>query len=165
MGIPKTVRNTVIGVVLLLVLLIGAGVGYTFFFGPTGKEAADTQSTTPAPSPSALPKASKPAADAPVGVSVSSLLSPVAPGSNTSVSIRTLPEAKCKIVVVYNNVPAVDSGLAPKAADEFGTASWTWKVSAAAPEGTWPVNITCERNGKSGFVRGDLVVSKKPVEE
>jgi len=163
MGIPKAVRNTIISVVVLLVLLVGAGFVYTYFFGPTGGEVADAPKPEPAPT-NALPKAAKVADNAPVGVSIASMLSPVAPGTNTSVSIRTLPESKCKVAVVYNDVPAADSGLAPKAADEFGTVTWTWKVSAATPEGTWPVDVTCERNGKSGMVRGDLVVAKKAAE-
>lgn len=164
MGVPRAIRNTVISIVVLLALLVGAGVAYTYFFGPSQGDIAEE----PAPAPSPASQAPKPAKipeNARVGVSVASLLSPVAPGANTSVSIRTLPEAKCKVAVLYNNVTAVDSGLAPKAADEFGTATWTWTVKADAPEGTWPVNITCERNGKSAVVRGDLVVSRKPAEE
>jgi len=100
-----------------------------------------------------------PAANARVGVSIQMLTSPVAPGDNASVTIRTNPNITCTIVVEYNEVKAEDSGLTKKIADEFGVASWSWTVDDQAPNGTWPVTITCKNAKNSGVVKGSLKVA------
>ena len=107
----------------------------------------------------------KPAENAPVGVSIQTLTTPIVPGSNASVVIKTNPSATCTIKVEYNGVASKDSGLAPKVADDFGTITWAWTVELAVPEGKWPVSITCIKGKLSGVVLGDLVVSKKITEE
>lgn len=135
-----------------------AGTAYTLLMAGSGPETAK-----PSPKPSnvaySLPKPPKPAPNAPVGVSISSLLSPVKAGSNTSVSIKTTPGAACSISVVYAGRASDDSGLAPKKADDYGLAIWTWTVGAAVPVGTWPVKVTCVHHGKSGVVQDDLRVA------
>lgn len=113
------------------------------------------------PDPFATPK--KKAPDAVVGVAVQMITSPLVPGSNAMINIKTNNDAKCKITVVYNKVPSTDSGLSDKVADEFGVVSWTWTVEPTAPLGSWPVTVTCANEKKSGVVVTDLnLVSELP---
>jgi hypothetical protein len=158
--IPKSVYITVGSILALLVLFVGAGAAYTWYTGQHSDEAVSAAEATPAevtPVPKHEPM--KPAANAKASASVQSLTSPVAPGSNVSVTIKTTPTATCKIVVEYNKVASQDSGLGPKTADEYGIVSWTWTVDKTAPLGKWPVTVTCEYNTKSAVVVGDLEVA------
>lgn len=154
----KTLAKTIRTSFILLVLIIAVGVGYTWFMGQT----------SPAPVAKVeAPKNKQPAVkhvtvaeNAPVGASVQMLTSPVAPGSNASITIKTLPITNCTVSVVYDKIASKDSGLAPKISDEFGSITWAWTVEPTVPAGKWPVTVTCARGKKSGVVIGDLVVSK-----
>lgn len=117
----------------------------------TPVEAASAPAITPA----------KPAANAKESASIQMLTSPVAPGSNASVSVKTNAASKCTITVEYNKVASTDSGLKPKVADEFGMISWAWTVEESVPLGKWPVKVTCAYNDQSSVVQGDLVVAKQ----
>lgn len=156
--IIKTIRNVVISGVILLAILIAAGVAYTWYMGQDESSAAATVEVPVAPVAPVVERV-KPAANAKVGASVQSVTSPVAPGSNASITIRTTAEALCTISVIYDEVPSTDSGLKPQVADDFGIASWTWTVGPAVPVGKWPVKVTCARDKQSGVVQADLVVA------
>ncbi len=156
---PKTARNIGISVVVLLVLAVGGGAAYTYFLGPENLQSAEPVAAPVSPS-SPLFTPSKPAANAKVGASVQTLTSPVAPGSNASISVKTNAGSKCTIVVIYDKAVSTDSGLAPKVADEYGTVSWTWTVEKTAALGKWPVKVTCVFNTQSAVVQGDLEVVK-----
>ncbi len=155
--IPKTVRNTLISVVVMIVLFVIAATVYILL--------ADRNTKTIPP-----PKADQtvdqlnpikpvaPAANAPEGVANESLISPVAPGQNTTFDVRTNAGSTCTITAVYNKIPSHDSGLVPKTADEWGYVSWTWTVDRSAPAGTWPVTVTCVYHGRSGVLIGNLQV-------
>lgn len=145
-------------ILTLLLLACGAGVGYTWYVGQQpGKISAPVVAASRKPlHPS--PSASHPAADAAVGASVQSLISPAAPGEETSLTVRTQPGADCSIKVMYDKLPSSDSRLQPAAADAFGMVSWSWKVEGAAPEGKWPVKVNCKKGDKSAVVQADLVV-------
>lgn len=146
-----------IAIIIIVLLLFGllAAIAYVWYNGQTAQVAV----TTPTPKYTNTPKpAVKVADNQPVGVAISALSSPVAPGSNASARISTLPQAACSIEVLYNGAKSGDTGLVPKIADEYGAVSWSWKVDLGVPKGKWPVNITCARNESSGYVRGDLVV-------
>lgn len=154
----RYVRNISIAFGALVVLAVGAGVAYTWYMG---------QFTTPPPAlveeSETVPTAGRitpreQAEDAPQGVSVQSLTSPIAPGENASIIIKTNPKSLCKIKVEYNKVASVDSGLFDKTSNEFGSITWAWTVEPTVPEGKWPVTVTCSRGEKSGVVVGDLVV-------
>lgn len=152
-------RNISIGFFVLLVLAVGAGIIYTWYMGQhaTVKEKVVPVKTTN------QPKTTSPvqlAPNAKEGVAIQSITSPVQPGTNASVYIHTNRDSNCTITAVYNKVPSKDSGLAPKTADEFGLASWSWTVESTVPVGKWPVTVTCEWNKKIAVVIGDLVVSK-----
>lgn len=158
MGVMRAVRNTIIGIVVLLVVLVGGGFAYTYFLGPEGAESAVPEEETTITAAAQPVEPRKPAANARPSASIQSLTSPVAPGANASVIARTVPGSKCTVKVEYGGVASTDSGLAPKPADEFGTVTWTWTVGKSVPLGTWPVTITCAYNDKPAVVKGELLV-------
>lgn len=101
--------------------------------------------------------------NAPVGVAIQTVTSPITPGSNASISIRTRPKAACSIQVTYSltgdkDKISHDGGLIPKNADEYGTVSWTWTVEKGRPIGSWPIEITCAYNTKWGYGKQMLEV-------
>lgn len=98
------------------------------------------------------------ATDAPVGVAVGAVSLVVKPGANASISIKTRPEAACSIKVTYDKTVSTDAGLIPKTADEFGVVMWTWSVETNQPVGSWPVEVTCAYNGKSGYGKSMITV-------
>jgi hypothetical protein len=157
--IIRFLRNTLIGFVVLFVLVIIAGVVYTWYMGqhPAVTEKAVPVKTT-------KPKTTGPAQLAPnakEGVAIQSITSPVAPGDNASIYIHTNRDSKCTIGVEYNKIPSKDAGLTPKTADEYGLTSWSWTVESTGPVGKWPVTVTCEWNKKTAVVVGYLIVAKK----
>ena len=99
--------------------------------------------------------------EAPVGVAVQTLTSPVHKGGNSSISIKTRPKAACSIRVTYGttkNDESKDGGLIPKTADEYGVADWTWTVETSRPVGSWPVEVTCAYKTKWGYGKDILQV-------
>ncbi|HUC96446.1 MAG TPA: hypothetical protein VMR16_02145 [Candidatus Saccharimonadales bacterium] len=154
----RFLRNILIGFVIVLILLLIAGVAYTWYTGQNVKVKDDV-----APVKTSQPTTTQPsqlATNAKEGVAIQGISSPVSPGSNATVTIETNRDSVCSITVVYNNVPSKDSGLTPKTADEYGTATWSWTVGSTVPVGTWPVTISCVWNKKSAIVIGNLVVAK-----
>jgi hypothetical protein len=160
MRIPRSVVYASLSVVVILVVLVGGGLLYTWLMGQTPPPEPPAVEGVQEVKRNPLPEPRKPDPNAPVGVAVQSLTSPVLPGTNVSLIVRTTAEADCTIIVKYDETEVKDSGLVPKKADEYGMVSWTWTVDEAAPLGTWPVDVTCAYGEKSGMVRGDLVVKK-----
>lgn len=158
MRIFKPIIYTLASAVLLIMIILGGGLAYTWYVGQNSN-VDDASIATPVDSaPTPVAKPTKLAANANVGASVQTLTSPVAPGANASISVKTNPGSKCTIEVVYDGTASADSGLSPKDADEYGVVSWTWTVDASAPLGVWPVEVTCVYGDKSAVVKGDLVV-------
>lgn len=163
MSFVKIVRNILVSIIVMGGLLVGGGFAYTYYLGPDGEQtAAVQQPVATQPQPITKPSQQNPNANASASITV--LSSPVAPGTNASISVRTNQLAKCKISVVYAGVASKDSGLAPKTADEFGTVSWAWTVEASVPEGKHPVKVECANaaNTKTAVVQSEQVVSKQP---
>lgn len=160
-GAARRARNIAITIFVLLVLIIGGGVAYTWYVGKHSKvEVAEVvEPHEKLPDPFLNPK--KMAPDAAVGVSVQMITSPLVPGSNAMINIKTNNDARCKISVVYDKTASTDSGLSEKVADEFGVVSWTWTVEPTAPVGSWPVIVTCANEKKSGMVKADLKLVKE----
>lgn len=154
----KAFRTASILFASLLVLLIGAGVLYVWL----GSSEAPSATIAEPKAKSQLQEKEAPVLDpkAPVGVSVQSVDSPVAPGQNVVLIGKTKPEAICQIKVEYNKVLSKDSGLHEKTADDFGVIQWSWAVEETTPLGTWPITITCAKDEKSGVVVADLVVKR-----
>ena len=160
----KTIRNTLITVLVLILLIGGGGVAYVYFSGNSIDN--QTASEPQAAEKLSLPTPSKPNPDAPVGVSVAGLTTPVKPGANSSITIRTTATATCTIKVVHgelgNETAAKDSGLTPKTADDFGSATWSWTMDESAAIGKWTAKVTCKYGKKSGYVEGYIEVKDKP---
>lgn len=153
-----SIRRTITGT-LVLALLIGAGgIAYTWYMGKN-KTAAFTAGT-PVPSRRVEMKPLRQDPKANVGVSVQMLSTPVQPGQNASISIRTNQLAVCTIVVKYGEVASTDSGLSKKTADDYGTLSWSWTVPVSTPEGKGSVKVDCANKAKSGSVTADLIVKR-----
>lgn len=159
--IAKFMRSTLISIGVLLLIAVGVGVAYTWYMGQDSAENSSAIAVPVEAEPAPVLKRVQPAANAKVGASVQMLTSPVVPGSNASITVKTTPEAECTITVVYNKVASKDSGLGLKIADEYGMVSWAWTVEASVPLGKWPVTVTCTSNKKSAVVQGDLVVAKQ----
>lgn len=157
----RTVRNILITALTMVVLCGIAGVGYVLLSGksPAKSASSDQMPTAPAPD-SGLPKPIKPAANAPEQAAIEELESPVAIGSNTSMTVKTNPDSTCTISVSYNGVEAKDSGLTPKPSDVYGNVTWAWTINKTTPAGTWPVKVTCVYNKRSAVVIGDLQITK-----
>ncbi len=153
----RIVRNIALTIVVLSGILIGCAALYTWYSGKYGEP---PKAVVVAKAPVVKHTPTKPSPTGRIGASVPMLTSPVAPGENASINVHTNADAKCTIKVEYNKVVAVDSGLVPKTADEFGTVLWTWTVPATAPVGKWPVTVTCANLKNSAVVIGDLVVAK-----
>jgi hypothetical protein len=162
--VPKSVIVTTITVVVLLILLVGGGIAYVWYSGRNGYQSAAVQEEPAEKKPA---KKERPPIDpkAPVGASVQSITSPVAPGENASITVHTTPEAVCTIAVEYNKEPVKDSGLIQRNADEYGVVTWTWTVDPAAPLGRWPAKVLCAHHEKSGAVEGNFEVKKPEAEE
>ena len=142
---------------LLLLLLLTLALGYVWYSGNHTKVDTTENKSLISSQPAKPPTV---ADNTPVGISVSVFSSPVVAGSNASIDIRTKQKAACTISVTYGTQKSPDSGLVPKTADEYGVVAWSWKVEAFRPAGTYPVEIVCARDGKSGYYRADLVVTK-----
>jgi hypothetical protein len=141
----------------LVVLCVLAGFAYTWYIGQN----PDTTAAVTAPVVAETRTEVKPLAraeNAKQGVAVQSISSPIQPGSEASIYIRTSPASVCTILVKYNEIASKDPGLITKTADEYGMVDWTWSVGSSTPIGKWPVTVTCTRNSKTAVVVGDLQV-------
>jgi hypothetical protein len=71
---------------------------------------------------------------------VTILSAPVArQGGSATLRARTAPATACTIAIGYSGAPT-PAGMT---SDASGNVSWTWRVSDNAPNGTWPVTVTC----------------------
>lgn len=148
-------RSVTIGLVLLVFAVVG-GIVYTWYTGQ--QKTALIKQAPPARTGGTNFKPPKVPSNAKIGVSIQSSMLQVKPGENASVTVRTNPEAICTVSVKYNKVPASDSGLIQKTADEFGVADWSWTVPVGTPKGKWPVDVTCKNKVYSAVVSGELIV-------
>lgn len=160
----KLIRNAAISMLVLLILVVGAGIAYTWYMGQSDVENTSAVADPVEYQPVKVVKPVKPAANAKVGASVQALTSPVKPGDNASLTVKSTPGATCAISVMYDKTLSTDSGLKPKLADDFGIVDWTWTVEPSAPLGTWPVKVTCTYLEQSAVVQADLIVAQ-PVEQ
>lgn len=155
----KTIRNTSISVVVLLILFVVAGILYVLFVDQAPSASNKTSSSSNS-AVQALPKPQAPAANAKEFAAVQAVTSPVKQGQNSSVSIATNATSVCKISVVYEDVASTDSGLTPKTADAYGNVTWSWTIDSSVPVGTWPISVTCVYHGRSAVVDTSVLVTK-----
>lgn len=154
----KSMHRMTTSFLVLSLIAVGAGVAYTWYNGKHQVAAANQ----PAPERKVRPVLTphKVASDAPIGTAIQTATPETKPGENASISVRTNAEANCSIVVKYNNVPATDSGLSPKVADEFGVISWAWTVAPSAPSGKWPIDVMCKNKKHSSVVSTEFVIKR-----
>ncbi len=156
--IISLVTRILISAVVILLIIFGAGIGYTWYMGRDMAVADDSQ-------PEEINNNYSPitpvrlAENVPESVSVQSLTTPIQPGSNASMSIKTKPDSKCKISVIRDKVEMLDSGLVEKIANEYGTVSWSWSVGENTLVGKWPITVTCYYGEQWAVGTGDLEIS------
>lgn len=155
----RAIKRTLLAAGIMLVLLVGGGVAYTYYSGVQAEKNPPKVSVAPEEKP-VLPTTVEPGENAPNSASVQYLSSPVAPGDNANIVVTTGQQAACTVVMVYGTVVSHDSGLGPKTADIHGSVQWTWTVDKTAPAGKWAVKVTCVRNKKVAYVEGYLEVTK-----
>lgn len=155
----RKTRNTAIATTVLLVLLVAAGVAYTWYMDQKPQPASTKAAATEEPVASPI-KPTTPKPGTQESAAIEYLSSPVAPGGQASVNVKTVAASSCTISVTYNNVASTDAGLKMKAADDFGNVEWDWTVGKSVPAGTWPVRVTCAWQGKTAVVVGNLVVAR-----
>lgn len=153
-GFKKT-RNLFIGAGSIFAIILACGIFYTWHYGNDSKVVIAPEPVAVSTG-SIVKRSSNP--NARVGASVQMLTSPVQPGSEASINVKTNSEALCKIEVTYDNVLSKNPALKPQRADIYGIVSWSWTVESSAPAGKWPVKVTCANQKYSGMVIGDLEV-------
>lgn len=93
-------------------------------------------------------------------VSITKLTSPVKPGDDATVAIKTDAGALCKIEVKLKSGPSTAAGLKSQRADDKGVASWSWKIAPNAAIGEWPVTVSTSLKGAKGTATGTLKITK-----
>jgi hypothetical protein len=93
-------------------------------------------------------------------LSITKLTSPVKPGDDATVAIKTDPGALCKIEVKLKSGPSTAAGLKSQRADDKGVATWSWKIAPNAAVGDWPVTINVSSKGAKGTAAGTLKIAK-----
>ena len=159
--IVKTTIKITASAVILLVLAAGAGFGYSWYMSQHSEDNLQAFQT-PAKGTGGVQTSKRPKISdtAQIGVSVQTITSPVTPGSNASIMVKTNPDANCSISVIYDKTASKDSGLVAKKADEYGLVEWAWTVESTTPLGNWPVKVTCANKKNSAVVQNDLRVVK-----
>jgi hypothetical protein len=131
----------------LVAVIIGA-LSSGFFVAPSfAKNAAAGSSKTAAAKKS-------------IDCSITKLTSPVKPGDDATCTIKTEPNALCKIEVKLKSGASTAAGLKSQHADDKGLATWSWKIAANAAVGDWPVTVDCSLKGAKGSTSGTLKIAK-----
>lgn len=154
----KSVKNGLLSIMILLVLALSSGSAYVYYIDQHNKPVVSTaiaDSTLQFHSIIAI----KQDPNAPVGVAVETISSPIARGGEALASMKSYPDASCSIKVMYNNVASTESGLLTKVADDFGVVSWSWTIAQTDPIGSWPVDVTCSHHSKSGYAQGMILIT------
>ena len=157
----RSLRNAAISFLVLLFLAVGGGAAYVWYIGEYSPP--DQAAMAKPVEPIVHREAQRPKHDPkmPFGASVQMLSTPVLPGDNADITIKSVDDVTCKIVVELNKIPLKDSGLADKKTDEYGIVSWSWTIPENAPLGKWPIDVTCTSTAKkSAMVRGYLEIVK-----
>lgn len=134
------------------------------------RSASSPSDTTPATSSATAavaPVTPAPATAEPTPIRIESVIgsdditlvvtTPVTRGQPARATVTTNPHAFCSISITYASGPSTTDGLAPKDADGGGFVSWSWTVEQSAPEGSWPVEVSC------GTVSGLRAVARQTI--
>jgi competence protein ComEC len=115
------------------------------------KYSIETAKQVPTPTPTSVQPTNAPPAQ--LFIDVVSLTSPIAAGSNASLTINTLPGATCSITVYYKSGPSQAAGLGPQTAGSSGNVTWSWKVGSRTTPGTWSISVSATLNGQSTSIQ------------
>jgi hypothetical protein len=155
----------VIIVGVLLVLAIGVGLLYVWLMGLQSKPSTTTTTSETTKQPAFLTPHKLPD-NVQIGSSIQSLSSPISPGDNASLTVRTTESAVCAVKIIHLDdfqkelARVTDSGLVDKTADDFGMVTWTWTMPSDAAIAKWTADIFCTRGDKSTHSVGEIVVKK-----
>jgi len=166
-GARAALAGLVVGVVLA-----GCGGGGSASTGPIGAasptatvhpsataEPSPTPGPTPVPTATPSPTPVPTPTPVPLPVSFTAWTKTVRQGHLASASIKTVKSASCSIKVTYSTVESEAKGLSPKTADTTGAATWKWTVGSNTEIGTWPIEVTCRSDGRSGTASKDFAVT------
>lgn len=154
-----TMGKYLLAATVLLIMLLGSGVLYTFVTGRSAtKEAQDTTTSSRPTGQATLGAPRTPAADAPASVAVQSMTTPAVKGGTVSMTIKSVPTAVCKPTIRYNGKQATVPEFTEQIADAYGIVTWSWVVARDTPSGRWPIAVTCVYNNRSAVGGPDLVV-------
>ena len=163
-AILRRARNVSIAAIVLLILMVGAGIAYSFYTASFAKDQPQSVAPDVEKRKDITPTAPNPTAQVSVASSTTELKA--SPGENALFTVRTNAEAVCDITVTYGDPgerdkQSTDSGLQRKTADGFGVISWTWSIESARPLGTWPIEVTCFNEVNSGYFRAMLILANE----
>jgi hypothetical protein len=137
-----------------------SGAGSTATPGPPVTAApSPTPSPTPPPTPTPSPTPVPTPTPVPLPVSFTAWSKTVRQGHLASATIKTVKSADCSIKVTYSTVVSEAKGLSAKSADLNGVATWTWTVGSNTETGTWPIEVTCVSDGRSGTATKAMTVT------
>lgn len=153
----KLVGNMVVSFVIMSASAFGGILACVWYFGQNEGLVID-EKLPENTSTSNMITPTKQADNAPVGVSMQSISSPIKQGDVAQITTRSSPGASCTIAVSLNKQKYSDSSLVKKAVDEYGMATWSWPTSTFTPTGKWAVEVSCAKGEKSGVYVGELIV-------
>lgn len=155
---PKPVRKIIVSIIILLVLILMAGTVYVYLVDRNNKP--KTVKTSANQQIQALPTPVAPASNVPEGVAVEAVSSPVAIGSDASISVLTNAGSTCDIVFSSNGAQTKNPALTPATANAYGSVNWTWTITDSEPIGNLSFTITCYYHSRSGVGTGNIQVTK-----
>ena len=133
-------------------IIYGTDINGTIIVTTDGdKYSIQTAKQVPTPTPTSAQPTSAPPAQ--LSVNVVSLTSPISAGGVASLTINTLPDARCTITVYYKSGPSQAAGLGPQTAGSNGNVTWSWKVGSRTSPGTWSITVTADLNGQSTAIQ------------
>jgi uncharacterized protein len=157
----KVLRKVAISSIVLVILFVGAGLGYTYYMDKQNSAALKSSTNAADQQQGQTITPGKPSPNAPEDASLEVLTTPIARSQTNMVSIKTQAYSTCSIVVAYmGGLVAHDPGLTTKTADDFGSVNWNWNISPTAPLGQGQVKITCDFYKKSAMVEGNFQVTR-----
>ncbi len=124
-------------------------IGQHYYLWLYGAGAVPVAAAPPTPAPVPPAPAPQPPAPATLGVTFTSVSSPIGAGNVATASVKTAAGASCSITVTYKSGRSTAKGLEPKTADANGMVSWSWLVGGNTTPGTWPIDVSCNANGQS----------------
>ncbi len=151
----KTIRNTILAILVLTILTLILGVVYTAFVGRPGVHISPTTAQVAGDSSSYL-KPSTPSPSARESASVESLTSEAKAGSTVSIIIRTNATSTCTITAAFADPKGSDLG--PHIADGYGSVTWSWQLVGTAPLGSQFVKVICVYHGRSAVAGGNYQI-------